>query len=500
VKEILLNPGNQDRFVRNPHRASAYIGGLGSGKTFANIARGLMFSQQPKVGFYGPRGCLAAINYPVLKDVVLPQFFEMMEDSDLLLDYAKAEKKALLVPFNEHGEPDRTLVKKGGLGAAEVLFRSLDQPNWMRGLELSWFGIDEGRHVTGEAWDVLYGRLRQQGYRHGGWVGSTPNGFDWMWTKFHPDSPGHLKDSEWFGAPTFDNKAHLPEEYIDSLLATYEGRFLRQEVYGEFVGVVDGAVFFAFDMRRHLGRADFNPNLDVYAFWDFGMGDLGVVVFAQVEWVQSPHAKDLLVPKVYVIDVLESTDRTSEEWARVVKDHCSRRYGKQPRLHIVDPAGRQRNVSTGTSIIDDLYAYGIKCTPAPKKPVDYAIRVVNNIMEGDPARLVIDEDRAMRFASAMASHKWPVDSSGVRTGVKPVHDWTSHFADAFRYGMTVLVGHGAKRADGYADEPVKTDDRSTFGYILKQLEAAEEEQQWLGSDPDPKIEWYPGRIGPRVRS
>jgi hypothetical protein len=481
--------------VTNPHRASAYIGGLGSGKTFANIARGLTFAQQPKVGFYGPRGALAAINYPVLKDVVLPQFFEMMEGSDVLLDYVKSEKKALLVPFNEHGEPDRTLVKKGGLGAAEVLFRSLDQPNWMRGLELSWFGIDEGRHVTGEAWDVLYGRLRQNGYRHAGWVGSTPNGFDWMWTKFHPDSPTHLKDSHWFGAPTFDNAAHLPKEYVDSLLATYEGRFLRQEVYGEFVGVVDGAVFFAFDMRRHLGRVDYRPDLDVYAFWDFGMGDLGVVVFAQVEWLPSARAKDQLQPHVGILDALESTDRTSKDWAAVVTDHCQRRYGKQPRLHICDPAGRQRNVSTGTSIIEDLAAYGIRAIPAPKKPIDYAIRIVNNIMEGD--RLRIDEDHAMRFASAMASHKWPVDSAGVRTGVRPVHDWTSHFADAFRYGMTTLVGHGPRKAPGFA-EPVRgSDEKATFGYILKQLDAAEQQGQWLGQDEDPKIEWYPGRIGPR---
>src|SRR3990172_4913087 len=39
--------GAQKDFVNNTSRASAYIGGLGSGKTFAGIARGLKFSQQP---------------------------------------------------------------------------------------------------------------------------------------------------------------------------------------------------------------------------------------------------------------------------------------------------------------------------------------------------------------------------------------------------------------------------------------------------------------------
>ena len=37
------------------------------------------------------------------------------------------------------------------------------------------------------------GRLRQQEYNHAGWVCSTPNGFDWMFDFFHPDSPNQSK-------------------------------------------------------------------------------------------------------------------------------------------------------------------------------------------------------------------------------------------------------------------------------------------------------------------
>lgn len=259
---IALNPGAQADFVTNPHRASAFIGGLGAGKTFALLMRGLSLSQQPKRGFWGPRGCVAAINYPVLKDVVLPLFFELMDGTGMLLDYQRGEKKALLVPFNDQGVPDRTLVKKNGEGASEVLFRSLDQPNWMRGLELSWYGIDEGRHVTIEAWNVLYGRLRQRGYTHHGFVCSTPNGYDWMWTKFHDDSPNRLKDAYWYNAPTFDNRRNLPPEYIPSLEADYAGRFLRQELYGEFVGAVEGSVYFEWDPARHASSpVSFNRDL-----------------------------------------------------------------------------------------------------------------------------------------------------------------------------------------------------------------------------------------------
>lgn len=495
AKPLLLNAGAQQNFVFNDHRASAFVGGLGSGKTYALNARGLVLAQQPKVGFWGPRGCLAAINYPVLKDVVLPQFLEMVDGTNMLLDYKKNEKKALLVPCGPNGVPDRSLVRKNGEGASEILFRSLDQPNWMRGLELSWFGIDEGRHIDGEAWDVMYGRLRQKGYKHRGFVCSTPNGYDWMWTKFHPDSQKRVADAQWYGAPTFDNKGNLPDEYIDSLLATYQGRFLRQEVYGEFVGVVDGAVFFEWDMRKHVRKVEYNPDLPLYSFWDFGMGDLGVVVFGQVQWVKvkPPGATaEVEVPFLYILDAMESTDRTSEVWAEEFKRFTHSHYGREPQLNICDPAGRQRNISTGRSIVQDLAAYGLRVSPAPKKPVDYAIRILNNMMAGD--RVMVDEG-ADRMAAAFASHKWPVDSSGTKTGANPVHDWTSHFCDAVRYGVTSLLHHGSRKlvapeAAGY--------DRDQWGYIMQQM-VQDDPPAWLGAeDYEPEIDWQPAELGRRA--
>jgi hypothetical protein len=495
AKPLLLNPGAQQNFVFNSHRASAFVGGLGSGKTYALNARGLVLAQQPKVGFWGPRGCLAAINYPVLKDVVLPQFLEMVDGTGLLLDYKKNEKKALLVPYNDQGVPDRRLVKKDGTGASEVLFRSLDQPNWMRGLELSWFGIDEGRHIDGDAWNVLYGRLRQKGYKHAGFVCSTPNGFDWMWTKFHPDSNKRVQDAEWYGAPTFDNTNNLPAEYIDSLLATYEGRFLRQEVYGEFVGVVDGAVFFEWDMRKHVVPGlEYNPDLPLYSFWDFGMGDLGVVVFGQIDWVRVKPVgatAEVEVPFLTILDSLESTDRTSEEWAKEFKRFSRAHYGREPQLNICDPAGRQRNVSTGRTIVQDLAAYGVNVAPAPKKPIDYAIRILNNMMAGDRVKV---SDRADRVAAAFASHKWPVDSSGTRTGANPVHDWTSHFCDAVRYGVTTLLVHGSRKVKAL-HEPTGEYSRDQWGYIMKQM-LEPDQPGYLGAEDNPtEIDWQPASLG-----
>jgi hypothetical protein len=174
MKQLVLNPG-QEAFVNDTARYPGFVGGVGSGKTFCGVLRGIMWSQQPKVpGRAAPRGGCFAIHHRELEDVVIPEFLELVEGTDLLVDYQKSKKKAIM---------------KGG---GEILFRSLDNPNWMRGLNLSWFFIDEARLVTKKSWDVLIARLRQPGYNHSGWVATTSNGYDWVYDLFHEDGESHI--------------------------------------------------------------------------------------------------------------------------------------------------------------------------------------------------------------------------------------------------------------------------------------------------------------------
>lgn len=419
--------GAQKDFVSNPARASAYIGGLGSGKTFAGIARGLKFSQQPmpEGEFHGPRGCIAAINYPVLEDVVLPQFFEMMDGSGLWktgkqeTSWLASKKKARLVA--NCGCPDRVHCKH----EATILFRSLDRPNWMRGLELTWYFIDEGRHVTGNSWKVLWGRLRQTGYEKAGWVCSTPNGFDWMWQKFHPKSQFVTEGAIWFGASTYENADHLPIEYVDELFKEYEGAFLRQEVFGEFIGVTEGAVFFNFAPERCITKVEYRPELVLESMWDFGMGDLGVVSFGQIEWggKELPSGDTQWVPTARLIGTIAHRDWVSEEWAYAFLAYCDEHFGgRRPSLNVGDPAGRQRAPGKKTSIIDDLAQYGIIISTPPRRPQDYAVKSLLNMMESD--RVLVDADHASDLGAAISSHRWKVDDNGNRVGPAAVHDWT----------------------------------------------------------------------------
>lgn len=491
----VIRYGTQKDFVNSKARAAAYIGGLGSGKTFCGIMRGLKFSQQPVpkgVLTGGPRGCIAMAAYPLLDEVVLPVFFEVMEGSGLWKtgkmdgSWLASKRKARLIANCEC--PDRHTCKH----EAVILFRSLDRPNWMRGLELCWYFIDEGRHMTGSAWKVLWGRLRQVGYERGGWTASTPNGYDWMWEKFHPDSPLQVEGATWYGAMSYENAEHLPDDYIDELFKEYEGAFLLQEVFGKFIGTTEGSVFFNFDAEVDVKEVPYDSTLELHSMWDFGVGDLNVVSFAQVEWRDKllPSGDTEYVPVARLIGSLEGSDMTSADWARKFDRYCEGRFGgRRPSLNVGDPAGKQRNQVTKTSVIEDLSQHGIYIVTPPRRSVDVGVRILTNMMEAH--RVIIDRTHAARLAAAISSHHWSLDDNGIRKNDRPVHDWTSHYCDGLRYWATIMFSVFPRRT---TRPDIPPPGPGTIGYITDQILNADPEQ-WLGSAPsDPLDEWEPGTL------
>ena len=474
-KIIKLNE-HQEPFVKGKERYSAFIGGIGSGKTFSGIIRGLAMSQQPRVGMHGPRGLIAAVSYDVLMDVVLPEFEEICDGTDLLVNYAKSRKVAEM---------------KGG---GSILFRSLDRPNWMRGLQLSWFYLDEGRHLSKGAWDVLVGRMRQPGYEHAGWVCSTPNGYDWMWELFHEDSPDQRNKYTWFHAPTTSNAAHLDDDYIPDLEANYSDRdgkltlFGRQEILGEFVGVTEGAVFPEWNPSLYVKDVPFDPDLPLYSFWDFGIGDLAVVLFVQVAQQArvGKAGRTDYVSELRVIGCIEAANRNAREWAAAWEDWLSvYAMGTRPVANYGDPAGRARSAGSGTSVMADLAACNVYVAPAQKRPADYGIRIIKNMIEG--GRVYVDANRATRLSAALSSCRWGVDANGRRTPSKePVHNWTSHFVAALRYGASSLLSffprHGPAPAVTILPE-------GSMGHVLKQL--SKPPSDFLGPQGVPTLTWRP---------
>jgi phage terminase large subunit-like protein len=171
---------------------------------------------------------VTAPTYPVLRDATLRSFFELTD--------------RLRIPFEYHRSEHRVLLPRSG---AEVLFRSTDNPDLLRGPNLAGVAMDEASLSPRAAYDVLVGRLRQGG--EAGWLEAafTPRGrTHWTYEVFGPDPTTGLDkpDTHLVRASTADNP-FLDPEFLRRVAGQYGNtQFARQELGGEFVQM-EGAEF-----------------------------------------------------------------------------------------------------------------------------------------------------------------------------------------------------------------------------------------------------------------
>lgn len=438
----------QAKFILGKETYSAFIGGVGSGKTFSGINRLMDIMKQPRPAgvVEAPRGLIGAESKEVIEDIIYPAFEKVMA--------IRGEK------YHLETSRMKAWVERNDGTKAEVQFRSLFEPRKLRGRELAAFHIDEGRNVTREAWNRLFDRMRQPGYNRAGFVTSTPNGFDWMYDLFHEKSKNRGKHADgsyfqWYNAPTDENEVNLPPEYVAELKANLSGLMLQQEFYGQFVGVTQGAVFPGWDPLSEITNPilEYDPDLPLYSLWDFGIGDPGVVLWVQVGTEQVfVDGIPVWIRNVRVLDYREEKDWGAKQWADYFHEHVYENYGRKVTDgNYGDPAGKQRSHASGTSVIDDLTAAGVPIIPATKRPADYGIRIVGNLIDG--GRLFVNGATSERVSQALAAARWPLDKSGNKTGREPVHDWTSHFLAALRYGAAGFLNFFPTRGERPADAP-----------------------------------------------
>ncbi len=217
ILNLELYPIQHD-FVASPDRFTAMISGIGAGKSYAGAVKSLL-NIKPKT-----LGLVVSPTYPMLRDATLRTFLEICKD--VVTNFHKGEMRVDCV------------------GGAEVLFRSADDPNRLRGANIHWAWIDEASLCPAETREIVMGRLRAGGQAGPMWITSTPKGRNWLYKA--------SQEMTVFRANTDDNP-YLSGEFVDSLKATYTGQFARQELYGEFV-TYEGLVYEEFDRSIHLWK------------------------------------------------------------------------------------------------------------------------------------------------------------------------------------------------------------------------------------------------------
>lgn len=201
----------QKRFITNcdDARYSAYLGGFGSGKTHILTIQSLRAGG----GAFASRGLIGAPTYKMLEDTTQKKFFEICPPS-WIADFQKAKGTVLL------------------RNGSEILFRSLERPERLSGLDLNWFGLDEIGEVKEETFKMLQGRLRRFGPRNNGFgVGNPPGPSHWTYRYFVELALKHPEVYRLIQASSREN-TFLPSHFVDDMDVsfgigtTYHKRFV----------------------------------------------------------------------------------------------------------------------------------------------------------------------------------------------------------------------------------------------------------------------------------
>lgn len=214
------------------HRSSTYermcFGAFGSGKTYAVVDEAIAWClEQP-----GIRGLIARKTVPELRDTTEPIFRERLP-AEL---WRSGEER------RSGGHMESFTFPNG----SQVLFRSLDDWNKHRSLNVGFIAYDEANEIDEETYMGMSSRVRQRdltaesrqrGYsgeitRRGIWGATNPAGKDWLWRRFHSDSPNKAQNTQAFLSTTLDNP-YLPPEYVESLLQ-YPKPWIQRYVLCQF--------------------------------------------------------------------------------------------------------------------------------------------------------------------------------------------------------------------------------------------------------------------------
>lgn len=204
----------QQAFLDSEALYRGFVGGRGAGKSWIGACDLLLRAQDDRLyGVYAP-------TYPMLQDSSWRSFLDLGSRFRFIKRINRAEMRVTL-----------------GNGA-EVIFRSVDNPERARGANLSGAWLDEASLMDQAAYTIIIACLRERGEQ--GWLSATftPRGRQhWTYETF---GLGKI-NTALFHAKTGDNP-FLPDDFANVLRAQYPSQFAAQELEGEFVELI-GNVF-----------------------------------------------------------------------------------------------------------------------------------------------------------------------------------------------------------------------------------------------------------------
>lgn len=308
---------------------------------------------------------------------------------------------------------------------AQVRLYGAENADRLRGLYFDGIAVDEAQDINPRALtQVILPALADRE----GWLdlSGTPKGWGNMLGETYKRAQS---DPEWFVQVLRASETGLiAEAELERLRKAMPENEYLQEFECSFDAAITGA-YYAKELQKaeaegRITRVPYDPMLQVNTAWDLGVSDSTVVWF----WQQVGR-------EIRVIDYLEAAGYGLDYYAKELKAKPYV-YGKHWAPHDI----RVRELGSGKSRYEVAKTLGISFDVVPDIPVKDGI---------DAARLTIprcyfDAQKCSTGLDALRQYREKMDEKR-QVALGPLHDWSSHAADGFRYLSVALKENAPKK-------------------------------------------------------
>jgi phage terminase large subunit len=376
-----------------PNRYKVVYGGRGSGKSFS-IAQLLVLR-----AFKEPTRILCAREIQrSISDSVLQLLNDTIQRLKLT-DFFDVQKSQIIG-------------KNGSRFLFLGLSNNITKVKSYEGLDICW--VEEAESVSYTSWETLIPTVRKKGSEI--WVSFNPNDeMDDTYQRFviNPPPKAYVKKVNYNQNPWFPEELEKERLYLKN-----KNEDLYNHVWeGEVLSNRDGAYYAKFIPNDQIVNFKVEPNIPVDSYWDLGVSDSTCIWLVQQIGME-----------IRVVDCYENQGEGLQFYINWLHDWRAKHqavFGEHYAPHDI----QVRELGTGKSRLETARKLGIHFRVVRRLSIEDGIHAARAILP----KCYFEKTNTKDGLQALRRYRKEFDEKKGIYKPHPLHDWSSHYADAFRY-------------------------------------------------------------------
>lgn len=307
-----------------------------------------------------------------------------------------------------------------------------DNIDSLRGISPKWIVFSEFAFQNPTAWEVMRPILAENGW----WAlfNSTPNGKNHFYDLCNIAELSSKTDKIWFfqkltvdDTKDEDGKSIVSKEYIEEERRNWMSEEMIQQEY--FCSFYIGAIgsYYAKEIEQarqdwRITKLPFNPDIPVDLYFDLWVNDNFTISWKQNDW----HFFNF-------INYYEENGKTLDHYFFVIDNWFDRKIWKIGKIYLPHDSAQKSHafLVSGTTIIEkfkEKYPWKVEFIPN-KVWINDWIQEARKLFP----RCRFDSENCIQLIRCLENYKKGYDDVKKVFRDQPYHDWSSHWADNFRY-------------------------------------------------------------------